>query len=334
MWRSVDTSGKVKDADYCASLMIKDIYDFGPLKVVAVVTDTCAVMQKCWSIVMDEFPWISCLPCQPHVISLLLKDLAKSPQMKQLIMEEQIIVQWFTNHQFPLAKLREYTVQKLGRQKELVKAGATRFGTHTLVGERLQELKPALQATVVDPEYVAKQYKDASNTEEDSGVGRIVRSNKGATARKLILDEDPDGFWARVKQHVDTTLPIFKMLRRFDTGCPTMGKLYSGWYELGEFLESTDSSYKAVVTEAHQERWAYAHAPIAAAAYVVDPEFHEHSQEENREVMEGFLETVEKVAILVEARKRQSEYAKLWALRAELISTDPSKQKEWLHFPK
>lgn len=45
-WRSVDTSGHTKDADYCAALMIQDIYDFGPLKVVAVVTDTCAVMQK------------------------------------------------------------------------------------------------------------------------------------------------------------------------------------------------------------------------------------------------------------------------------------------------
>ena len=81
-WRSVDTSGKVKDADYCASLMIKDIYDFGPTKVVLVITDTCAVMQKCWDIVMQEFPWISCLPCQPHVVSLLLKDIGKIPQVR------------------------------------------------------------------------------------------------------------------------------------------------------------------------------------------------------------------------------------------------------------
>ena len=87
-WRSVDTSGKVKDAEYVASLMICDIYSFGPTKVVMVCTDTCAVMQKAWDIIMYEFPWISCLPCQPHVISLLLKDIGKteavsSPQPKQ-----------------------------------------------------------------------------------------------------------------------------------------------------------------------------------------------------------------------------------------------------------
>ena len=81
-WRSVDTSGKVKDAGYTASLMIKDIYDFGPTKVVLVITDTCAVMQKAWDIVMQEFPWISCLPCQPHVVSLLLKDIGKTPEVR------------------------------------------------------------------------------------------------------------------------------------------------------------------------------------------------------------------------------------------------------------
>jgi hypothetical protein len=72
-WRSVDTSGKTKSAEYCAMLMILDIYEYGPSDVVLVITDTCATMAKAWAIVMDEFPWISVLPCQPHVIALLMK---------------------------------------------------------------------------------------------------------------------------------------------------------------------------------------------------------------------------------------------------------------------
>ena len=39
-WRSVDTAGKVKCAEYTAHLMIADIYSFGPTKVVMVCTDT------------------------------------------------------------------------------------------------------------------------------------------------------------------------------------------------------------------------------------------------------------------------------------------------------
>ena len=80
-WRSVDTAGKVKCAEYTAQQMIADIYSFGPTKVVMVCTDTCAVMQKAWDIVMYEFPWISVMPCQPHVISLLLKDIGKTTEV-------------------------------------------------------------------------------------------------------------------------------------------------------------------------------------------------------------------------------------------------------------
>ena len=76
-WRSVDTSGKVKSAEYCALLMIQDIYEFGPSNVVLIIMDTCATMATAWALVEDEFPWISILPCQPHVVSLLLKDIGK-----------------------------------------------------------------------------------------------------------------------------------------------------------------------------------------------------------------------------------------------------------------
>ena len=48
--RSVDTSGMSKTAEYTANLMIEDIYDIGPMKVVCVCTDTCATMKKAWAI--------------------------------------------------------------------------------------------------------------------------------------------------------------------------------------------------------------------------------------------------------------------------------------------
>lgn len=39
--RSVDTTGKTKDAKYLAALMIEDIYAIGATNVIAVCTDTC-----------------------------------------------------------------------------------------------------------------------------------------------------------------------------------------------------------------------------------------------------------------------------------------------------
>ena len=97
------------------------------------------------------------------------------------------------------------------------------------------------------------------------------------------------------------------------------------------------SDYKATATEKHAERWAYGHAGIAAAAYVLDPEFHGHKQSSNVEVMEGFLDTLEKIAILVEVCRLDAasdNLKKQWKARAELITADPSKLTSFTHWPK
>ena len=242
------------------------------------------------------------------------------------------MVAWFANHQFPLAKLREITLAKFGKTKELVKAAATRFGTHTLVGERLLELKPALQATVVDASYVAKKYKDAASTEEATGTGKTVRTNKGATTKKLALDDE--GYWKRVETHVMTTKPLLKMLRRFDSSAPAVGKVYSSWYEAGEHLKAMDSPYKAKCVEAHEERWAYGHSDFAACAYMLDPEFHEHDASSNEEVTSGFMNVVEKIAILKAVRDNLPDYIWKWKARLVALGDDPNKLATYEAFPK
>ena len=247
-----------------------------------------------------------------------------------MLKEEATVVAWFANHQFPLAKLREHTKALLGKAKEIIKAGATRFGTNTLVGERLLELQPALQATVVDPDYVAQNYKDKGDTEEQTGAGKTVRSNKGATTKKLILDDD--GYWQRVKHHVSLTMPIFKMLRRFDSSAPAVGKVYSSWFEVGEHIKAAvDTRYKSKSIEKHEERWAYGHADFAAAAYVLDPEFANHDQASNEEVTEGFMNTMERIGIL--RKVRSSDYADAWKQRVAFIGNDPSHLASYDAFP-
>ena len=112
---------------------------------------------------------------------------------------------------------------------------------HLLAPHGLLKLKGALQATCTDEEYLAQKYVDKGNSEEETGSGRIIRSNKGGTASKLCLDNNANGFWGRVASHVQATLPMLKMLRRFDTSAPTIGKLYSSWFELGRHFPSSGS---------------------------------------------------------------------------------------------
>ena len=163
-----------------------------------VVTDTCAVMRKCWAIVQDEFPWISAAPCQTHCPSLLINDIAKLPVPVQTLRDETLVVSWFTNHHKPQAILREKVRAALGKSCELKKAGATRMGTHTWVGERLEELKGCLQQVVVDPAYVAEKYKDVPADVDVVNGEKVSREHKGGTAKMFVLDDTDGGFWSNV----------------------------------------------------------------------------------------------------------------------------------------
>lgn len=203
------------------------------------------------------------------------------------------------------------------------------------MGERLLKLKAALQQTVTDPDCVKENYKDGANDVEQSNAETKTRQNKGGTAKKLVMSDD--GFWPRVQQHVDVTLPIMKFLRRHDTTAPSVGKVYSGWFELSQHLRSYDTPYQEQTMVKHEQRWLYGDEPFFHAAYVLDPEFISHNQSSLEEVMSGFMTVLERFGILFEVRHRYAEdpkkYQELWDARAKRIAADPSSQQTWEGFP-
>lgn len=301
--RSVDTSGFTKDASYLAQLMIDDIYQIGPANVIAVCTDTCNSMKAAWRKVEAEFPWMFIVPCQAHCASLLAKDIGGISEVAQTVKEENTISGWFTNHQKPLAILRDVTKNLLKKSLELKKAAATRFGSHTLVGERQLELKNCLQAAIVHPDYVSQGYKDEADTVDQGSGYQTVRECKGGTVKRLVLDDADGGFWDRVKNHVDLTLPVLKLIRRHDSSAPSVGKAYHGWFEVGENIQESRTTYSAEAKDKFDSRWSYAHCALFSAAYVLDPEFVDHDQASNEEVMLDFLDATEKIGMLMAVKE-------------------------------
>ena len=142
-----------------------------------------------------------------------------------------------------------------GATKELKKAGATRMGSNTFVGARLEEVKGCLQQTVVDARYTAEKYEDKGDEREVGNGGTVVREHKGGTAKRLVLDDS--GFWLRVRQHVSLTLPICKLLRRHDSSAPSCGKVYHGWFEVGESIAESTVPYAQTAKEKYDSRWVY-----------------------------------------------------------------------------
>ena len=136
----------------------------------------------------------------------------------------------------------------------------------------------------MDPAFIAENYKDLPPDVQQVNGEKVAREHRGGTAKRLVLDDEAQGFWERIGNHVSLTMPVCKFLRRHDSSAPAVGKVYHGWFEMGHHLETSQVGYAPESASKHADRWQYAHGAIFAAAYVVDPEFSDHDQSSNEEV--------------------------------------------------
>lgn len=102
------TSFEHEDAATVAKLIIEAIDRAGPLNVIQVVTDTCSVMRAAWKIIESRYQWITCTPCAPHSLSLLLKSIANIPAVAGVLTRAKAILNRFCGHKrWPRKRLRE-----------------------------------------------------------------------------------------------------------------------------------------------------------------------------------------------------------------------------------
>ena len=67
---------------------------------------------------------------------------------------------------------------------------------------------------------------------------------------------------------------------------------------------------------------------------MLDPEFLEHEQASNEEVMVGFMATIEKIAIIRTVHEQcDSKYLAAWKERCAAIGDDPAKLTSYDAFP-
>jgi hypothetical protein len=117
-------------------------------------------------------------------------------------------------------------------------------------------------------------------------------------------------FWKGVKELLVVSESIVCLLRQCDKGVPIVGKVYYAMFligeELGALKEGTNEQHPGVKLSAvkyeqinwlWRKRWEYLHSDMHSAGFVLEPEFQsvEYGQDQNAEVMQGFLNILEKL---------------------------------------
>jgi hypothetical protein len=136
---------------------------------------------------------------------------------------------------------------------------------------------------VIDPEYTEWVEEQRENLDD---------------LKKIVLSDD---FWLQCKLFVKATTPAMKVLREVDHGfSPMCGKIYHRMWTVKEHLQEMSRAHPALqwiqaASQIFEKRWSDYHCDFYSAAYMVDPEFQSHKQEDNNEVMQGWLNVLERM---------------------------------------
>ena len=272
----MDSSGETKDAQYIAKCISTAIDKVGKDNVVQVITDSAANCKASWKIISSMYPRIVCSPCAAHCLDLLLEDWGKLP-LASVIEDVANIVKFINGHDGSRALMGKHSPEK-----GLLKPADTRFGTNTIMIERLVELKDNLQEMVASRRYKAwvlkKSYQGLSNPVTD-----LIKS---------------DSFWSKCQLYLDVNKPVYELLRLIDGATPVVGKIYYHMFKIQEKINDYPNLTTTQRKELYQpfvSRWAMLHTDLHSAGFLLDPEYVHMAQNTNEEVMNGFYQLVEKL---------------------------------------
>lgn len=278
-----------EDATAVARLLSNEIERVGALNVVQVVTDTCSVMKAAWKIVEKKYPWITCTCCAAHVLSLLLKDMAKIDEVAALLKKVAKIINRFRGRKrWCRQKLREVVEKNHGKTMGLYRAADTRFAGKVKEMGRILRLKADLKYVVDLPAYSALDFKKGKGDGEDGDT-----DGEGGV-KAIILD---DAFWADLVTTLKIMVPVAKTLRLCDGNLPVMGKVYDRMFQLGAKVRSLDVPWASTAADLVDERWEYLHSFMHAAGYALDPEFFDNRNDWDEAVTNGVMELIERICL-------------------------------------
>ena len=97
-------------------------------------------------------------PCAAHCIDLILEDIGKIPRIAKTLEMAIQLTGYIYNHGGVLNMMREYT-----KQRELVRAGKTRFCTSYLTIKSIYKQKHNLRAMFTSEEWVRSRWAKEAN---------------------------------------------------------------------------------------------------------------------------------------------------------------------------
>src|SRR6266498_1228412 len=89
-------------------------------KFLAVITDTASIMKTVWKIIEGKYSNIVYLGYNFHIINLLIRDILKIDEIKVIVNNAKMIVNYFRSHIQAAAKLKRIQIENYNKKISLV----------------------------------------------------------------------------------------------------------------------------------------------------------------------------------------------------------------------
>ena len=262
---NVETKEASVDGKFQAELFTNTIMaNGGPAKVPAICTDNASVMRKTWRLLREKFHGLFTYGCAPHAFNLHAKDICAMPQFAKLNDNTNTIVTWFNKHLQAdgRATLTRIQLDIYGKEKALVKAGATRWNSQVSAAESVLDNRAALTTLV---------------TERDFDT-----SKPGAKdLKKLIVDVD-DEYWSLLSEWVDMMQPLRLAIHCLQADYATLSDVFASFVRVHRGMNETFDEARcetfAIATrgalkEIFAKRFNFLYHPIHLVAFALDPRY-------------------------------------------------------------
>ncbi|XP_021979322.2 uncharacterized protein LOC110875431 [Helianthus annuus] len=278
--KSVDASDIESNVEGLCNLFSEIVEIVGSKNIVHLVIDNAANYKVAGRLLCDRYPMISWSPCAAHCINLILKDVSELEDVSTLIQLASRITVFIYNHKWPLNWLR-----KRPGWTEIIRPGATRFGTSSIALKSLHDHKHDLQALVTSLDFK-----------------KMLKVTKANDVKDTILDPK---FWNNCFITVQVMTPILRLLRICDSDeKPSLGYVYEGMLRIRkgikELFKRKRRNYKRYV-DIIDARWdKILRKSLHAAAYWLNPifQYEKDNREEKDKAWVGVLDMIEKLTTL------------------------------------
>ncbi|XP_047080349.1 uncharacterized protein LOC124691115 [Lolium rigidum] len=279
--KSVDASGQTQNSEFLYREIKKVVVEeIGHENVVQIVTDNGSNYKKACKTLVEqpEYDHIVWQPCAAHTVNLMLKDIAKFPEVDVIVKSAKQICRFFHNHN----NLHDSMKKNVGG--ELIKPNATRFGTVFMFLQSYHEKKDQFRKWMVSDNWKECIWKDDPDY---------------VFAEELLSS---NMWWAALEWVLHMLEPLYKALRYADTQkkCTLSGfkkSMMSAVQDMGSHLGAGSAIFHRVMSKVSKRIDAMQKDTLMVAAAVLDPYTHYQINMSNiPEFAAALTDAIEKIA--------------------------------------